>query len=212
MPRERLDLPFLAQRTASPYLVGPNGYYLRDRATRKPLVWDLASGSARAARQRRASHEALEGSYEVDAIEIGPDDEVLAEGLLARRDRLRPAGRAHAAPTRPSGRQGDLRRAGRDDAPHRATNTSTTPASARRSRSTARRCPYRPVAVTLGKTVNNGWGGFECCWARTLLAALVGALEVPGGTLGTTVRLTRPMSRAARERASPDPTASCTTR
>ena len=54
--------------------------------------------------------------------------------------------------------------------------------------------PYRPVAVTLGKTVNNGWGGFECCWARTLLATLVGALEVPGGTIGTTVRLTRPMS------------------
>ena len=42
--------------------------------------------------------------------------------------------------------------------------------------------PYRPVAVTLGKTVNNGWGAFECCWARTVLATLVGALEVPGGT------------------------------
>ena len=41
--------------------------------------------------------------------------------------------------------------------------------------------PYRPVAVTLGKTVNNGWGAYECCWARTLLAVLVGALEVPGG-------------------------------
>ena len=38
-------------------------------------------------------------------------------------------------------------------------------------------------AVNAGKTVNNGWGGFECCWARTLLATLVGALEVPGGTL-----------------------------
>ena len=34
--------------------------------------------------------------------------------------------------------------------------------------------PYRPVAVSLGKTVNNGWGGFECVWARTMLAALVG--------------------------------------
>ena len=33
--------------------------------------------------------------------------------------------------------------------------------------------PYRPVAVSLGKTVNNGWGGFECCWARTLLAVLL---------------------------------------
>ncbi|HMR71726.1 MAG TPA: molybdopterin dinucleotide binding domain-containing protein, partial [Rubrivivax sp.] len=54
--------------------------------------------------------------------------------------------------------------------------------------------PYRPVAVTLGKTVNNGWGGYECCWARTLLATLVGALEVPGGTIGTTVRLVRPMA------------------
>src|SRR5208283_1207919 len=43
----------------------------------------------------------------------------------------------------------------------------------------------------LGKTVNNGWGGFECVWARTMLAALMGALEVPGGTLGTTVRLNR---------------------
>jgi phenylacetyl-CoA:acceptor oxidoreductase len=39
--------------------------------------------------------------------------------------------------------------------------------------------PLRPVAVTLGKSVNNGWGAYECCWARTVLAALVGALENP---------------------------------
>jgi phenylacetyl-CoA:acceptor oxidoreductase len=52
--------------------------------------------------------------------------------------------------------------------------------------------PFRPVAIALAKTVNNGWGGYECCWARTLLACLVGALEVPGGALGTTVRLNRP--------------------
>jgi phenylacetyl-CoA:acceptor oxidoreductase len=52
--------------------------------------------------------------------------------------------------------------------------------------------PLRPVAVTLGKSVNNGWGAYECCWARTVLAALVGALENPGGLLGTTVRLNRP--------------------
>jgi phenylacetyl-CoA:acceptor oxidoreductase len=55
-----------------------------------------------------------------------------------------------------------------------------------------RTLPYRPVAVTLGKTVNNGWGAYECCWSRTLLAVLVGALEVPGGILGTTVRINSP--------------------
>jgi phenylacetyl-CoA:acceptor oxidoreductase len=53
--------------------------------------------------------------------------------------------------------------------------------------------------------VTNGWGGFECCWARTLLAALVGALETPGGILGTTVRLNRPLSERHRSvRAGPD--------
>ena len=41
-----------------------------------------------------------------------------------------------------------------------------------------------------------------------MLAALVGALEVPGGTLGTTVRLTRPMSQRHEERQARRPTAS----
>jgi phenylacetyl-CoA:acceptor oxidoreductase len=39
---ERLDAEFLRKHTASPYLVGPNGYYLRDRATQKPLIYDSA--------------------------------------------------------------------------------------------------------------------------------------------------------------------------
>lgn len=45
--------------------------------------------------------------------------------------------------------------------------------------------PYRPVAVMLGKSVNNGWGAYECVWGRTILSMLVGALEVPGGMLGS---------------------------
>jgi hypothetical protein len=65
--------------------------------------------------------------------------------------------------------------------------------------------PYRPVAIQFGRTVNNGWGAYECCWARTLLACLVGGLEVPGGTLGTTVRLNRPATtRQASVKINPD--------
>ena len=37
-----LDVSFLRDRTSSPYLVGPDGLYLRDARTRKPLVWDVA--------------------------------------------------------------------------------------------------------------------------------------------------------------------------
>jgi len=64
-PRERLDVNFLLHHTASPYLVGPHGFYLRDRQTRQPLL----AGT-------------LEESVTADAIEIGADDEVLAQGAL----------------------------------------------------------------------------------------------------------------------------------
>ncbi len=73
-PRERLDLPFLKNRTSSPYLVAPNGFYLRDPETRKPLVWDLQ-------RQQAVPFDmsdidpALEGKFNVTGTEVGADDE-----------------------------------------------------------------------------------------------------------------------------------------
>ncbi len=190
MPRERLDLPHLARRTASPYLVGAHGYYLRERATRKPLVWDTRSGAA-CPHDRPEIDEALEARVLVDAVEIGADDEVLADGMLAAEtgfDKLV----AHLLPYSPEWAQGicdvpaaTMRKIAFDYVDHACVGQTIDIEGVT--------LPYRPVAVTLGKTVNNGWGGYECCWARTLLATLVGALEVPGGTLGTTVRLVRPM-------------------
>ncbi len=190
-PRSALDLAYLKARTASPYLVGPNGYYLRDRETRKPLLWDRNRNAA-AAHDAACTDPALEGSYAADAVEIGPDGIVLAEGMLRGETGF---GKlvAHVAPY----------------SPEWAERICDVPAATIRRLAgefLAAACvgqtididgvtlPFRPVAITLGKTVNNGWGAYECCWARTVAVALVGALEVPGGTLGTTVRLNRPMS------------------
>ena len=190
-PRERLDLAFLKAHTSSPYLVGPGGFYLRDAATRKPLVWDAASKAA-VAFDTAGIEPALEGRYRARAIEIGPDDEVLAEGELEGETaftrlvaHMAPYSADWAAPICDVSAETMRRIAGEylDAAQVGATIEIE-----------GRTLPLRPVAVSLGKTVNNGWGGYECCWARTLLAALVGALEVPGGTLGTTVRLNRPLS------------------
>ena len=189
--RDQLDLPFLATRTASPYLIGPNGYYLRDRTSRKPLVWDRAAAGARE-HDAAALQEALEGSYEVDAVEIGPDGDVLAEGRLAGRTAFSCLVE-HMRPYSPEWAQAicdvpaaTMRRIANEWIAHACVGQTIDIDGIT--------MPYRPVAVTLGKTVNNGWGGFECCWARTLMATLAGALEVPGGTIGTTIRLTRPMS------------------
>src|SRR5690606_30642551 len=135
----------------------------------------------------------LDASVTVDAIEAGADGEVLAEGLLAGETAFRKLV-AHMAPYTPEWAAGvcdvpaaDIRRIAGEYLDHACVGQTI--------EIDGRELPFRPVAVTLGKTVNNGWGGFECCWARTMLAVLVGALEVPGGTIGTTVRLARPMAQ-----------------
>jgi phenylacetyl-CoA:acceptor oxidoreductase len=191
LPRDRLDVPFLARRTASPYLVGPNGYYLRDRTTRKPLVWHALEARA-VAYDAPGLAEALEGRYGVDAIEIGADGDVLSDGRVTGETAFSRMV-AHMAPCTPEWAAAicdvpaaTIRRIAREFVEHARVGATI--------EIDGLTLPYRPVAVSLGKTVNNGWGGYECCWARTMLAALVGGLEVPGGTLGTTVRLNRPLS------------------
>lgn len=190
-PRERLDVPFIRDHTSSPYLVGPNGFYLRDPQTRKPLVWEPKRGEALPF-DAPGVEPALEGRYAVDAIEIGADEEILAQGRLEGETAFTRL-LDHMKPYTPEWASGicdvsaaTMRRVAGEYLDHAHIGETIV--------IDGKTLPFRPVAVALGKTVNNGWGGFECCWARTMLAALVGALEVPGGTLGTTVRLNRPLS------------------
>jgi phenylacetyl-CoA:acceptor oxidoreductase len=187
--RRVCDLPFLERRTASPYLVGPGGWYLRDPATRAPLVWDAGHDRAVPFDDRKCARPALDGEFTAAGVEVGADG----------------AARTVTAPVRPA--FAHLIEHVRTYTPEWAEAIADVGAA------TIRRVaaeylaharvgatievdglvlPHRPVAVLLGKTVTNGWGGYECCWARTMLAALVGALEVPGGIVGTTVRLNRP--------------------
>ena len=187
--RERLDLPFLKERTSAAYLIAPNGYL--PARSRDPQAARLRPRTGRARPFDTPDiRPALEGKYTVDGIAVGPDGEVSDYGKAIVQPAL-----AH------------LVAHVKDYTPEWAAAICDVPAA------TIRRIaneylnharvgetieiegvtlPFRPVAIALGKTVNNGWGGYECCWARTLLACLVGALEVPGGTLGTTVRLNRP--------------------
>ena len=187
--RERLDLPFLKQRTSSPYLVGPGGFFLRDPQTRKPLIFDLRAGRA-VPFDAPDADPALEGLFTAAGVEVGPDNESTHREAV----QVRPAF-AHLvdhvkdyAPEWASGicdvEAASIRRVANEFLDHARVGATI--------EIDGETLPLRPVAISLGKTVNNGWGGYECCWARTLLACLVGALEVPGGTLGTTVRLNRP--------------------
>ncbi|HEU5321836.1 MAG TPA: molybdopterin-dependent oxidoreductase, partial [Methylomirabilota bacterium] len=184
------DLPFLERMTASPYLVTSGGWYLRDPHTRKPLVWDIDRERAVPFDDSRCLHPALTGAHIAAGVEVGADGatRTVSERVRPAFDRLI----AHVAGYTPEWAAEicdvpaeTLRRLGREYLAHARVGATVEIDGVTH--------PHRPVAVLLGKTVSNGWGGYECCWARTVLAALVGALEVPGGILGTTVRLNRPV-------------------
>ncbi len=188
-PRDRLDIDFIKHRTTSAYLVGRNGYYVRDGASGKPLVFDSLSGTA-VPFDTPGIDPLLEGPMRALGHELGPDGqrwphenerchsafELLVESVRSYTPLW--ASEICDVPVK------TIRRIAIEFIDHARVGETIG--------IDGRTLPYRPVSISLGKTVNNGWGGFDCCWARTLLACLVGALEVPGGTLGTTVRLNRP--------------------
>jgi phenylacetyl-CoA:acceptor oxidoreductase len=187
--RTACDVPFLERMTSSPYLVASSGYYLRDPKTKKPLVWDLDRDRPVEFDDPQCRRPALEGEFIAAGVEVGADGATQSVS-----ERVRPAFARlleHVRPYTPEWAAGiadvaaaTIRRLAAEYLAHARVGATIEIEGVT--------YPHRPVAVLLGKTVSNGWGGYECCWARTVLAALVGALEVPGGILGTTVRLNRP--------------------
>ena len=191
--RDRLDLAFLKDRTSSPYLVAPNGFYMRDPKSGKPLVWDEAKDQA-VVFDNKSARPALEGTFTVSGIENGPDGKVWKhkskkcrtafQAMLDQMELYTPEWAAEICDVDAK----TIRQLANEYLDNAGIGNTI--------EIDGQTLPLRPVAITLGKTVNNGWGGYECCWARTMMACLVGALEVPGGLLGTTVRV----NRSARDR------------
>ena len=184
------DIPYLKHRTASPYLVGPNGWYLRDAVSGKPLIWDLADGRAKAFDDPGLRDPALDGEFTLAGVEHGADDERFEHAQAVGRpafgkflDHVRSYTPEWAA-AECGVDAATIRRIADEYVAHACIGQTIEIEGVT--------LPFRPVAVMVGKSVNNGWGGYHACWARTMLAVLVGALEVPGGTLGTTVKLVRP--------------------
>jgi phenylacetyl-CoA:acceptor oxidoreductase len=187
--REVCDVRFIARDTTSPYLVGPNGYYLRDPETLKPLIWDSSDGRPKPF-DAEIGDPALDGVYRAGGVEDGPDGERWVHDSVT----VAPAFQkllGHIRDYTPEWAEKEcdvpaerIRRIADEYVAHARIGETI--------EIEGQTLPFRPVAVMLGKGVNNGWGGYQTCWARTLLAALVGALEVPGGTLGTAVKLNRP--------------------
>ena len=190
--REVCDVPYLTEDTNSPYLIAPNGYYLRDPETKKPMILDLADNIAKPF-DAKIKEPAMEGTYTLSGLEVGADDEEWRHQnvqvkpsfqLIDHMQKYTPEWASESAIS-----HAQVRKIG-DEFLSQA-------CIGKPSRSME--LPYRPVAVLLRKTVNNGWalqlllGTLYFVWLELLVLARL----APTSNLidrATTVLLRHPRS------------------
>ncbi|MFC1893203.1 molybdopterin-dependent oxidoreductase [Chloroflexota bacterium] len=187
------DTDFLKRRTNSPYLVAPNGYFLRDKDTKRPMVWNPVASSTRIFDSEEIADFALEGEFKASGITIGPDNRVeeFSDTKVQPAFQLLLEHMKDFTPEWASGicdvRAETIRRVTKEFLQNAAIGSTIKVEDTE--------IPYRPVAIMLGKSVNNGWGAMQCVWAKHVLQVLVGALEVPGSDIGTRAVLSGPPQR-----------------
>jgi anaerobic selenocysteine-containing dehydrogenase len=161
------DAQYIGRHTDGPYLVGPDGYYARDQASGKPLVWNAADGKARPF-DAGVEDAAIDGTYAVDGRECKPVFQLLRE----RVSKWTPEAASEVTTIPPE----TIRRVAREFG------------EAARIGGTiiieGQELPHRPAAATCF----GGAYGHDNAWltslAIELLNQVVGASDVPGGLLG----------------------------
>ncbi|MBI2917473.1 MAG: molybdopterin-dependent oxidoreductase [Chloroflexi bacterium] len=162
------DAPFIKKYTNGPYLIGPDGYYVRDPATGKPLVWDPARGKAATFDDELVSDLALEGEYDVNGLTCKPSFQLLKEhvGQYSPQKVLE-------ITTVPADTVRRLARLWGEEARVGATLVLE-----------GKEFPWRPVAFSFYRGVNAQKRAVEAAMALETMAMIVGAIDVPGSVIG----------------------------
>jgi molybdopterin-containing oxidoreductase family molybdopterin binding subunit len=162
------DSSYLKLKTNAPYLIGPDGSYLRDKQSGKPLVWDTQTRSAKRFDAPDIKDFALLGTYQIDGIECTPAFQLLKEHL-----KKYPPERVSEITTVPVS---TIRRIAKEFAENAMIGSTIT--------IEGKQIPYRPSAAIFFRGaqghVNSGW----TCLSIDLLNHLVGAADTAGGALG----------------------------
>lgn len=79
---EIYDRGHIKQYTNGPYLIVGDGHYLRDEATKKPLMWDPVEGKAKTY-DAQFQDVAIEGVYSVNGVSCKPAFQILREHVAS---------------------------------------------------------------------------------------------------------------------------------
>jgi len=191
-----IDEPFLKLKTNAPYLIGPDLKYVREKGpargvkghgvnrlssaaseevtyigddeTNKPMVWDSGEGKAKVYDDPTIKDYALGGEYEFRGIKCQPSFQLLREHLKRYTPEM--ASEVSTVPVE------TIRRI--------ATEFTTEARVGSTITINGHVLPYRPVSAIIFRGGQGHENSYHTCFAVNLLGALVGAVEVPGGTTG----------------------------
>ncbi|MBI2860649.1 MAG: molybdopterin-dependent oxidoreductase [Chloroflexi bacterium] len=169
------DEEYLKQYTNAPYLVKEDGYYLRDESGVKPLMWDAAEQKAKPF-DADFKDVTILGSYEVNGIACRPAFQVL-------KDHVKQYTPEWASPitTIPAG---TIRRL--------ATEFGEAASIGSTIKIEGVTLPYRPAAIHWYTGVSQHTNGYWVGFVMQTIMMVIGAVNVPGGTVGDDVILDYP--------------------
>jgi anaerobic selenocysteine-containing dehydrogenase len=169
---ETWDDVFIKTKTNGPYLVGPDGHYIRDEKTQKPFVWDAKEGKARTWDDPAIKEFAIEGTYDVNGVKGTPAFQLLREHVKSYSPEY--ASELSSVPA-------DVIRTIAKEFVTEARIGSTITIG-------GKTYPFRPAAAITFSGLNNHRNAFNSIAAMHMLNMVIGAMDVPGGSLGFPTR------------------------
>ncbi|MBW2028547.1 MAG: molybdopterin-dependent oxidoreductase [Deltaproteobacteria bacterium] len=191
------DENYVALKTNGPYLVGPDGRYVREKGPmekpvmvpgflgmgppvpavgggedNKPLVWDASENKAKVYDDPTIGEYAIHGEFEVSGIKCKPGFQLLKDHLKTYTPDY--ASRVSSVPA------DTIRRIAREFL--EAAKIGAT------IKVQGHELPYRPAAAVLFRGGQGHENSHHTCLAVSMLNAVVGNCDVPGGALGWPAR------------------------
>ncbi|MHB0978835.1 MAG: molybdopterin-dependent oxidoreductase [Thermoleophilia bacterium] len=163
------DVEFLKRRTNAVYLIAEDGHYLADPATGKPLVWDEADARAKPFDDPTVREHTLHGTYEAAGATGTTAFDLVCAQMLEYTPEW--AEKVTAVPA------ATIRRLAREFVEHARIGETIT--------LDGFEFPFRPVVIKSERgALSNKAGAYQHLAAK-MVAALVGALDVPGSYLAS---------------------------
>lgn len=162
------DQEYLKRRTNGPYLIKPDGHYLRDNSTNKPLLWDTQTATAKPFDDPTLKDPALLGTFQVNGTEVTTAFQLLKEHL-----KKYPPEEAAKVCTVPAA---TIRRLAKEFGENARVGSTIV--------IQGKTLPYRPVAAIYFRGAQGHKNSTYNCLSIDLLNHLVGCADVPGGALG----------------------------